>query len=64
MAATYGRGYLKVPLCRSWRVQLLDQQGWSYTRIARELRISEDAVWKLLRRVRQGEERQMELPIS
>lgn len=52
LAEGYGGQQLKVPLARAWLVRTYASQGMSQPQIARRLRITESAVWRLLRDAR------------
>jgi DNA-binding NarL/FixJ family response regulator len=52
LAEGYGGQQLKVPLARAWLVRTYAAQGQSQSQIARRLRITESAVWRLLRDAR------------
>ncbi len=56
----YGRGYLKVPLGRTWRALAYQARGMSYAQIARRCGCTEDAVWRILDR-RQATSKQYDL---
>lgn len=52
LAELHGGQQLKVPLARAWLVRTYAAQGLSQSKIARRLRITESAVWRLLRDAR------------
>lgn len=49
MAAAQGGTWAKVPVCRWWLVAVMRADGATHHAIALHLRMSEDAVWRLLR---------------
>lgn len=52
LARWRGGEEITVPIARHWQIRVLRAEGRSYSDIARELRISEDAVWRNLRAAR------------
>ncbi|GGG30850.1 hypothetical protein GCM10010964_18460 [Caldovatus sediminis] len=62
LAAEWGSTWLKVPLCRHWRVRVYRARGESYKAIARRLGMDESGVWRILHAARMtGEARQTDL---
>lgn len=59
----WGGLVLKVPLGRTWRVEVLRAQGLSYADIATRVGLTEDGVWRILRTSGlTGERRRRPLP--
>lgn len=48
LAAWRGGEAVSVPLARNWQIRVLKHEGHSYSEIARELRITQRAVWSNL----------------
>ncbi len=52
LATWRGGEEIKVPIARHWQIRVLKAEGHSYSEIARQMRITEDAVWLNLRAAR------------
>lgn len=48
LSKAYGRGYLKVPMAREWRVLIYQSRGLSYRAIARRTKCTEGNVSRIL----------------